>query len=203
MSFQLFEQLYLLIQYGVVAILLFLIFVMALQLIFNFADPNPFTQLGKFSAWLADKTHPFVSPIEMWLGSRRFDRRFAPFVTVLIACLLGYFVLRVVSTVTTSLDGIVLSAASGRFVALIGFALYGFLGLLSLAIFARIILSWAVVYGNKFTRFFTIVTDPVLVPFRRLIPPIGGMLDVSPIIVVVLINLFQEAIRGTLIAPGA
>ena len=68
-------------------------------------------------------------------------------------------------------------------------------------IFARIVLSWfplepgstmATIYG-----FFYTVTEPVLGPVRRVIPPLGagGMgLDLSPIVIVVGAQILQRAI---------
>jgi YggT family protein len=47
-------------------------------------------------------------------------------------------------------------------------------------------------------RFLLRVTDPVLLPFRRIIPPVG-MFDISPIIVLFLLQLFQRAVEGTLL----
>ena len=51
---------------------------------------------------------------------------------------------------------------------------------------------------NPWLRFLVRVTEPVLGPFRRLIPPLG-MFDISPIVVLLLIQLFQRAIMGTLL----
>jgi YggT family protein len=48
-------------------------------------------------------------------------------------------------------------------------------------------------------RFLLVVTEPVLGPFRRIIPPLG-MFDISPIVVLLLLDLFQRAIAGTLLA---
>ncbi len=75
------------------------------------------------------------------------------------------------------------------------------LGVYWLILFARIILSWfplspgsgmASVYG-----FLYAVTEPVLGPIRRVIPPIGagGMgLDLSPLVVFFAITILQGAI---------
>ena len=38
------------------------------------------------------------------------------------------------------------------------------------------------------------VTDPVLLPLRRLIPPVGGVLDLSPLIVIVVVQLISGQI---------
>lgn len=197
-----FLQLYLLTQYVVATILLVIILAMTVRLIFNYSDPNPFGSLGRFAAWLKRATDSLVRPVADWLAMGRFDKRLAPLVTILLACLVGYFFLQAVNAVTTTLDGLISSLASGRILAFVGFLLYGLLSFLALAIFIRILLTWFITYGNALTRFLARVTDPVLIPFRRLIPPLGGMIDVSPIIVLFLIDLFQRAVFATLIATG-
>lgn len=73
------------------------------------------------------------------------------------------------------------------------------LDLYGLLIFVRIILSW--VYPDPYSpvvRFFHAVTDPVLAPLRRIIPPIGGMIDISPMIAILLIQLLKHLIIRSL-----
>ena len=199
---KIFQQIYFLVQYAVVAVLMVIVLAMILRLIFNFQDPNPFGTIGQFSYWLKKKTDSLVRPVANWLSIARFDTRYAPLVTILLACLVGYFFLQVVGTLAFTFDGVIISVSTGKLVALVGYLLYGFLGLLSLAIFIRIILSWFMTTGNRFTRFLMRFTDPILEPFRRLIPPLGGMIDISPIIVMFLLDLFQRGVAGTLIAGG-
>ena len=71
------------------------------------------------------------------------------------------------------------------------------LSLYSLALFARIILSWfplqpggamATVFGVLYN-----VTEPVLAPIRRLLPSVA-MIDFSPIIVFILIRVVSGSI---------
>jgi YggT family protein len=51
--------------------------------------------------------------------------------------------------------------------------------ILIIALFIRVILSWfRVTERNPFMRTLAYITDPVLAPARRLIPPIG-MIDIS------------------------
>ena len=187
---KIFQQIYFLVQYAVVAVLMVIVLAMILRLIFNFQDPNPFGTIGQFSYWLKKKTDSLVRPVANWLSIARFDTRYAPLVTILLACLVGYFFLQVVGTLAFTFDGVIISVSTGKLVALVGYLLYGFLGLLSLAIFIRIILSWFMTTGNRFTRFLMRFTDPILEPFRRLIPPLGGMIDLSSIIVMFLLDLF-------------
>lgn len=57
-----------------------------------------------------------------------------------------------------------------------------FIQLLIFAIFARVIFSWLRIPPRGFL-FHVIMesTEPILRVFRRVIPPIGGVLDLSPI----------------------
>jgi YggT family protein len=62
------------------------------------------------------------------------------------------------------------------------------LNLFKFAIFIYVILSW-VAPGtyNPVTAFITMIVQPVLQPFRRLIPPIG-MLDLSALIALIALH---------------
>ena len=62
------------------------------------------------------------------------------------------------------------------------------LNLFFFAILIRIILSWVAPQSyNPISAIAGSLAEPVLRPFRRLIPPIGG-LDISPIFAVVLLQ---------------
>ncbi|MBC1976143.1 YggT family protein [Listeria booriae] len=50
-------------------------------------------------------------------------------------------------------------------------------------LFIYILMSWFPgAYETGFGRFLSKICEPVLAPFRKIIPPIGGVLDLSPII---------------------
>jgi YggT family protein len=63
------------------------------------------------------------------------------------------------------------------------------------ALLAMIILSW-VAPGSNHPAIYLLyqITEPVMAPLRKLLPPMGG-LDFSPILVFVLINIIQIALR--------
>jgi YggT family protein len=71
--------------------------------------------------------------------------------------------------------------------------LYGILNLYELVIFARVILSWvnADPY-NPVIRFIYNITEPVLAPIRQLLPTERIGLDLSPLIVILAIQLIQR-----------
>lgn len=58
-------------------------------------------------------------------------------------------------------------------------------------IFVRVILSWIPNGIPRIRRFVFEITEPLLAPIRKAIPPIGGALDLSPIIAYLLMYLIQ------------
>lgn len=86
------------------------------------------------------------------------------------------------------------------------------IGLMILFIIASAILSWLFAFDvinhrnrfvNQLANFLDAVTRPLLEPFRRIIPSLGGI-DVSPIVVLLLLNfariIFDRMAAPTLIA---
>ncbi|HZH30759.1 MAG TPA: YggT family protein [Pyrinomonadaceae bacterium] len=187
--------LYVIIWYVVVLTIIGLIVLMALRLIVNQADLNPF---GWFAMSVRRWTDPLINPIRRGLGRAGLDPKYAPLLVVLLGLLFGYFALEFVENVLFMLSGVITSVVAGAPLRLIGYLLYGVLAIYTLLIFMRIILSWGMSQVNPLMRFLLRATDPVLVPFRRLIPPVG-MFDISPIIVIFLLQLFQRAVEGTLL----
>ncbi len=87
----------------------------------------------------------------------------------------------------------------------------GLLTLLWWAIIISAVLSWLVAFDiinlrnqvvYQISTFLDRVTDPILRPFRRIIPPLGGV-DISPIIVLLIItgvrSILLPALRDTLV----
>lgn len=66
--------------------------------------------------------------------------------------------------------------------------------LLSLAVLARVLLSWVRVspYHPAIVLLYRI-TEPILAPLRRAIPPIG-MVDISPVIALILLQILREVL---------
>ena len=67
-------------------------------------------------------------------------------------------------------------------------------------IFANIISSWFPGLSQKnFMRFIKYYTDPYLNLFRRFIPPIGGILDLSPILAFISLKFLERIIISFLV----
>ncbi len=73
------------------------------------------------------------------------------------------------------------------------------LSLMTWAIILSAILSWLFAFDvinrrnrfvNQFASFLDSLTGPILAPFRRVIPPLGGI-DITPIIAILAINFLR------------
>jgi YggT family protein len=62
-------------------------------------------------------------------------------------------------------------------------------------IFLRIISSWFPVWqAHQVVRFIVFYTEPYLSLFRRILPPLGGVLDLSPILAFFALRLLEMMI---------
>jgi len=182
--------------WAISAIIVGVIVLMVVRLIADAMDLNPF---GWMSRTLRRLTDGFVVPVRGGLRGFGADPKFAPLVVILIAILLGYFLLQLVGTIGGTLIGVLQSLQSGSMIAVLGFILYGLLSIYILLIIIRIVFSWAMIsYTNRIMRFLVDVTEPLLGPLRRVIPPLGW-LDISPLVAFLILWLFQAAVAGTLL----
>ena len=184
--------------YLVVAVIAAVIVLMLVRFILNYADVNPFSRHYIFVRRLTD---PYVNPVRRALMGFGIQPNGAPLVVVLLAILLGYLTLMLASGILNTAAGVAVSLAGGAAgaLALVGYLLYGLLSLYLLLIMIRIIFSWGQVsYVNPVMRFLVRVTDPLLVPLRQMIPPLG-MFDISPIVAFLIIWLFRAAVAFTLL----
>ncbi len=188
-----------LVWYLIVAAIVAMIVLMLVRFAMNYADLNPFSRPYILVRRLTD---PFVNPVRRALLGFNISPNGAPLVTILLTILVGYFAQMLAAGVLNTAAGVVVSLTSGRpggLVAFLGYLLYGLLTIYSLLIFIRIIFSWGrVSYANRVMRLLVRATDPLLVPLRQIIPPLG-MIDISPIVAFIIIWLFQAAVAFTLL----
>jgi len=111
-------------------------------------------------------------------------------------------VVLVVGSVLNTVAGVLYATSQGLLgapVAIIGYLLFGFLSLYTLAIFIRIIFSWVgMSYANPLMRLFFIMTEPLLGPLRRTVPAVG-MFDISALVAFLILWLCKAAVAGTLL----
>lgn len=67
------------------------------------------------------------------------------------------------------------------------------------AIIIQALLSWFMPMGaGRLTVLLRELTDPILLPLRRMIPPIG-MIDISPMIAIILVWLIGSFVHNILV----
>jgi len=182
---------------GIKIIIVAVIALMIVRLIADAMDLNPFAWTSRTVRRLSDG---LVIPVRGGLRGFGIDTKFAPIVVILIAIVLGYFVLQLVGTIVGMVEGIIESARGGAVFRLIGFIIYGLISIYTLFIIIRIVFSWGMLsYTNRVMRFLVDVTEPLLGPLRRIIPPLGWM-DISPLVAILILWLLQQAVAGTLLA---
>jgi YggT family protein len=167
--------------------------IVLLRLIFNYADPNPFGAVGRFGFKIRKLTEKWIYPAARFLATFRVDTRLAPVVTILIALVLTYLAWQIIGNTFFVIDGLTAGVIMGDPKVFIGFVIYGLLSVLVLFIVIRFISFWFVFHRKTFLGFVMKVTNPIIIPFQKLIPPIG-MFDISAMIVLLLIGFLQSIV---------
>lgn len=66
-------------------------------------------------------------------------------------------------------------------------------------LFLRIIVSWFPAWqAHRFVHFVAFYTDPYLNFFRRILPPLGGILDISPILAFFALRILEMILLSLL-----
>jgi YggT family protein len=72
--------------------------------------------------------------------------------------------------------------------------------LLTLAIIIDALLSWFPMdrYNNPIARLLDQIVAPILEPLRRVVPPIG-MMDITPLVALIILQILQAIIHNLLV----
>ncbi len=167
--------------------------ILLLRLIFNYTDPNPFGTVGRFGFKVRKATEKWVYPAARFFAMYRIDTRLAPILTILIGLVVTYFAMQIVGNTFFVIDGLATGILTGQPKVVIGMIIYGLLSIYILFIFIRFISSWFVFTRKTFLGFVKRVTDPVMIPVQKLIPPIG-MFDISAMLVLLVIGFLQSIV---------
>ncbi|MFN2576978.1 MAG: YggT family protein [Pyrinomonadaceae bacterium] len=186
-------------RWAIMAMILAGVVLIILRSLFNYLDVNPFT---RHAAYLRRATEPILAPARAMLRGFRLDPKAAPLIVIILLIVAGYLVIQIAGTFLNTIAGVLFALTSHRADAttgIIGYLLFGFLGLYTMAIFVRIIFSWVgMSYANPLMRFVVRITEPLLGPLRRMVPVVG-MFDISPLVAFLIIWVCQSAVASTLL----
>lgn len=124
-------------------------------------------------------TSPLILPLRRILPSiSRLDSA-----TVLVAFIIQFLTLLLLLALTNRIiDPLPVAVTAVVELVILSLNLFFF------AILIRIILSWVAPHNyNPITALLTTLSEPILGPFRRVIPPIGGI-DISPVFAIIVIQ---------------
>lgn len=144
------------------------------------------------SQFLVRATNPLVVPLRRILPARgRFDP--ASLLLAILLQLIGIVVILLLRGISPPSVSLLLAWS---FISVIGLLV----NIYFFALLGMIILSWvAPGTSNPAAYLLYQITEPVMAPFRRMLPSMGG-LDFSPILLFILINIVQIVLRN--IAAG-
>jgi YggT family protein len=172
---------------------------MLLRAIFDYAEVNPFTWHYRN---VRRATEGVLLPARAILRGFRLDPRIAPLIVVIMLIALWLVLVQTASNVLNTIAGVMFAVGSHKpnlAAGIIGYLLFGLLGLYTVAILTRIFFSWVgASYTNPFYRFTVRITEPLLGPLRRIVPQ-AGMFDISPLIAYAIVWVCQMAVASTLL----
>jgi YggT family protein len=153
---------------------------------------SPFNAVARFCRSTVD---PIISPIERRVvraGGTPASAALWALVAVVIGgilllTLLDVLRLEVIQSITAAQAG-----AAGVYRLLVGWTFT----ILKTAIVVRVISSWLPISPySVWVRWSYMLSEPILAPFRRVIPNLGG-LDISPIVAYILLSLLESFMLG-------
>ena len=181
---------------GIKIIIVAAIVLMIIRLIADAMDLNPFAWTSRTIRRLTDS---FVMPVRGGLRQVGVEPKFAPLVVILLVIILGYFVAQLAGTIGQTIIGVLDSVSRGAMITAVGFVIYGLLSIYLILIIARVVFSWGQIsYHNRVMRFLVNVTEPLIGPLRRMLPPLGWI-DISPLVAGLIIMFVRAAVAGTLL----
>lgn len=148
---------------------------------------------GRLSQVVREWTDPMIWPVAQSLPASN-SLSIAPLFVVLATLLAAFFLKWVSNDVLLALEGVLRALLNVAFLQVIGWLFYGAISVFLVLILARIIVSWMPFLRNgRLIWTLYALTEPVMAPFRRMIPPLG-MFDLSPILLILLLNLAKGAV---------
>jgi YggT family protein len=153
-----------------------------------FLSIQPF---GWASYYVRRATDPLIWPIAQLMPG---NQNSAPLLLILGVLMSAFFVKWLTDDLIQAVLGLLYGLSSGMPLQMIGWLLYGGVAVLLVLIVARIVFSWLpFMRDGRFMWTLHQLTEPIMGPFRQIIPQMG-MFDLSPILLIFLLQFAQGAI---------
>lgn len=155
-----------------------------------------FTPVARFFRTTVD---PLMAPVERRIVRAGGMPSSAPWWTLAAVVIGGIVIISLLSFLRGWLIRIVYMTAAGPagiFALLLGITF----GLLKIALIVRVVSSWVGLSPySKWIRWSVVLTEPMLRPLRQFIPPLGGTLDLTPLIAYFGLVLLERLLLGIVV----
>ena len=165
------------------------IFVLMVRILLVAVHADFFNPLSQFIIKL---TKGLIVPLRRIIPNFK-NIELASVVVILILECVKFYLLGIISDSTINFAGVLVLASADALKTLVNLIFY--------AILLQAIMSWINQGYSSISAILAKITAPIMRPFRRTIPPIGGI-DVSPIAVMVVLQLIIILLIGPLFSLG-
>lgn len=154
---------------------------------------NPFSAVARFFRATVD---PLIAPVERRIVRAGGIPSNAPWYALAGVVLAGIIVITGLGFIQGQLARMALASGMGSAGLLRLFIGWAF-GILKIALFVYVISGWIRVSPfSPWVRWAHVISEPMLRPLRQVIPPIGGAIDITPIIVYFLLTLIERFVMS-------
>jgi YggT family protein len=156
---------------------------------------SPFSRVARFFRGSID---PVFAPIERRIVRGGGVPSNAPWWALAAVIVGGIIVIWLLGFVRVQVESAALAAEGGGR-SVLRLVVGWIFGILQIALFARVISSWFRTSPSRWwVRWSYTLTEPLLRPLRQLIPPVGGMLDLSPLVAYFILTLLSGLVVNAL-----
>jgi len=156
---------------------------------------SPFSGLARFFRGSID---PLMAPIERRLVRGGGIPSNAPWWALGAVVVGGILVIWLLGFIRAQVESAAFAAGAGSR-GILRLIIQWIFGILQIALFARVIASWIrTSSASWWVRWSYTLTEPLLRPLRRFIPPVGGMLDLTPLVAYVILTLLSGLVVSAL-----
>jgi YggT family protein len=176
-----------------IAAVLFVVF--AIDWLVRTRRISPFSPVARF---FRRTVHPVVTPIERRVVRAGGLPSSAPWWALVVAVVSGILLLLTLQYVRDQVASLAIASgygARGVIALLVSWAF----GILQIALLVRVIASWfRISEFSRWIRWAIVITEPIIRPLRRVIPPLG-MIDITPLVAWLLLSLVKQLVVGSIL----
>ncbi|HSJ65290.1 MAG TPA: YggT family protein [Gemmatimonadaceae bacterium] len=155
---------------------------------------NPFNPIARFFRQTVD---PLIAPVERQVVRAGGLPTAAPWWALVAVVVGGILLITVLDFLRRWLVQLAYAVSAGPGVLIVQLLIWA-LGIVQIALLLRVVASWLRISEYRWwLRWAVRLTDPILRPLRRIVPPLG-MIDITPLVAYFGIWILQMLIRSLL-----